>query len=283
MGERSLRLRRVLFEGFSLVSILVLFIVIVITSLSTEASLFFVLMGFMPTLITIILCLLMFDETLYSLIILWLTPFILTGLFFVVATSQTLLKSNLDVGALVTVNIILSVLYLIIFFAIAKLLSPKESHHHKPAHSEAHAMAAHQPKTIREYVASIEDKSKALNFVIGRVYNKYHGGSKQLREKLSLKSEWYNEFSDALQNETNPDKRRLLTILDNIENQLFLLTKTEKEVLSEEELRELKGLERKEDGSERIMDVLIKNDKDPVDSYYAGAKEFCLKLRDILQ
>jgi hypothetical protein len=143
-------------------------------------------------------------------------------------------------------------------------------------------MIVHQPSTIKDYVASIEDKSKALNFVIGRVYNKYHGGSKQIRERISLKAEWYNEFSDALQNESNPDKIRLISVLDHIDKQLSLLTSTEKEIMTSNEMLELKNIERSEDGSDRIIDVLIKNDKDPVDSYYAGAKEFCLKLRDIL-
>jgi hypothetical protein len=284
MGEKSLRLRRVLFEGFSLVSLIILFIVIVFTALNTGSSLIFVLLGFMPTIATIVLCLIMFDETVFSMVILWILPFVLSGLFFVVATSQTLLKSNLDVGALVAINIFCSVIYLIIFFIIAKLLSPKdhESSEHKPAHAAAHVMAQHQPTTIKEYVSSIEDKSKALNFVIGRVYNKYHGGSKLLREKLSLKPEWYNEFSEALHNEANPDKKRMLQVLDNIDKQLQLLNVLEKEILTSDQLSELKNLERNPEGNDKVLDILIKNDKDPVESYYQGAKEFCLKLRDIL-
>ena len=122
-----------------------------------------------------------------------------------------------------------------------------------------------------------------MNFVIGRVYNKYHGGSKQLREKISLKPEWYNEFSEALQNEAEPDRRRLLAVLNNIERQLAFMTSLEKEILHPDQIRELKNLDRDEDGNDKILDVLIKNDKDPVQAYYDGAKEFCLKLRDILQ
>lgn len=285
MGEKSVRLRRVLFEGFSLVCLILIFIGIVITALSTGASLIFVLLGFMPTIATIILCLIMFDETVFTLIILWIMPFILSGLFFIIVNSQRLLRENLDIGALVAINIFCSVIYLVIFFLIAKLVSPKESEHHehKPVHSQSHPMIQHQPSTIKEYVASIEDKSKALNFVIGRVYNKYHGGSKQLREKLSLKPEWYNEFSEALHNETNPDKKKMIIVLNSIEKQLYLLALPEKDLLTSEQILDLKNLDRKQDGEEKIIDVLIKNDKDPVETYYAGAKEFCLKLRDILQ
>lgn len=285
MGEKSLRLRRVLFEGFSLVSLILLFIVIVLTSLSTGASPIFVILSFMPTIATIILCLVMFDETVFTLIIIWVIPFILSGLFFFVATSQELLRSNLDIPAIVAINIFCSIIYLLIFFIIAKLFSPREreTHDHKPSHSDNHSMVQHQPATIQEYVASIEDKSKALNFVIGRVYNKHHGGSKQLREKLSLKPEWYNEFSEALHNEASPDKKRMLMVLNEIENQLFLLSLPEKDIIPNESLNELKNLDRSSSGEDKILDVLIKNDKDPVETYYAGAKEFCLKLRDILQ
>jgi hypothetical protein len=244
----------------------------------------------MPTIVTIVLCLLIFDETLFTLLIIWLIPFILSGLFFLVASSQSILKANLDISSLVAINLFCSIIYLVIFFLIAKLVSKddkktSENHKHTPTldNNPSHAILHSQPSTIQEYIASIEDKSKALNFVIGRVYNKYHGGSKHLREKLSLKPEWYNEFSETLNNDATPDRRRLLSVLDNIEKQLSLMTSLEKEILTQDQLVELKNLQRDEYGNDKIIDVLITNDKDPVKSYYDGAKEFCLKLRDILQ
>jgi hypothetical protein len=285
MGEESIRLRRVLFEGFSLICLIILIIIVVITSLNTGSSLIFVLLGFMPTIITIILCLIMFDETMFTMLIIWLLPFVLAGLFAFIATSQELLRENLDIGAIVGINIACSVLYLAGFYFLAKLIMPKDSKQkeHKPSHSSSHAMSEHHPSIIKEYVSSIEDKSKALNFVIGRVYNKFHGGTKQLREKISLKPEWYNEFSEALHNEIHPDKKRMLLVLEKIEKQLNSINMTEKDVFSTEELSRLKNLDRQINGEQSIIDILKKNDKDPVETYYAGAKEFCLKLRDILQ
>jgi hypothetical protein len=285
MGEESARLRRVLFEGFSLICLIILIIIVVITSLNTGSSLIFVLLGFMPTIITIILCLIMFDETMFTMLIIWLLPFVLAGLFAFIATSQELLRENLDIGAIVGINIASSVLYLAGFYFLAKMMVPKENRpkEHKPTHSVRHVMVEHHPSVIKEYVSSIEDKSKALNFVIGRVYNKFHGGTKQLREKISLKPEWYNEFSEALHNELHPDKKRMLLVLEKIERQLGLIGTIEKNVFSTDELANLKNLDRQPNGEESIIDVLKKNDKDPVESYYAGAKEFCMKLRDILQ
>ncbi|MGV8161720.1 MAG: hypothetical protein ACP5N2_00120 [Candidatus Nanoarchaeia archaeon] len=292
MGEKSSRLRTVLFEGFSLVALIILFIVMVFTALTTGSSLIFVILGFLPTLATIILCIILFDETVFSLIVIFIIPFVLSGLFYIIASSQEILRTNMDIGALITINLVFSIIYLALFLFIAKLVpgekkrntetTEKKQEHLQP-HSPAHAAVQHRPSTIKEYVASIEDKSKALNFVIGRVYNKYHGGSKKIREKISIRPEWYNEFSEALQNETAPDRTRLLLVLDNIEKQLSLMAISEKDLLSLELLSELKNLERDEEGNDRIIDVLIKNDKDPVQTYYDGAKEFCLKLRDILQ
>jgi hypothetical protein len=300
MGETSSRLKRVLFEGFSIFALIVLFIIILFSALNTGAPLIFVILGFLPTLITIILCILIFDGTLYSMIILWLVPFILSGLFFLIGSGKALSGINMDVGSLVAVNIVFSVIYLAIFLIIVKLLSTNEHnkkvrhvdglhnalndepHHdaeHKPLHSMDHV---NKPEMIKEYVSSIEDKSKALNFVIGRVYNKYHGGSKQFREKLSLKPQWYNEFSQALNNEQHIDKKKLLIILAHIDTQLTLMHRSERDMMNDDQLAALKNLVRDPDGTDSILEVLKKNDKDPVESYYEGAKEFCLKLKDVL-
>ena len=68
MGETQSRLKRVLFEGFSIFALIVLFIIILFSALNTGAPLIFVILGFLPTLVTIILCILIFDGTLYSMI-----------------------------------------------------------------------------------------------------------------------------------------------------------------------------------------------------------------------
>ncbi len=249
-----------LFEGFSLFALICVLLLVISVSISTEASLILVLIGFSPTIITIISCILIYEEASHRRVMMWFLPLVLTGLFFYVATSQDFLRSNLDIAALIGLNIAISLLYLTIFFLLIKMLfSDKKK----------------EKKSIKTFVASIEDKSKALNYVIGRVYSQYHGGNKQLRELITIPSEWYNEF-----NETK-SKEETLKIVIRIENRLKRLLHTEQEVFPEK-TKGLKNLKRNKDGSSKIINVLMDNDNDPVQDYYEGAIMFCEKVREQL-
>ena len=266
--------------------LIVLFFILVTTAVNTSAPFYMVLFGFSPTLLTIVIGLLIFEEIVLSRTIIWLTPFVLAALFLIFANGDRVIRENLDVSSLAAINILFSAIYLAIFFILLSLLTHLEKERMKktpPQVTSVPTIVKSVPLTIKEYISSIEDKSKALNFVIGRVYNKYHGGSKELREIISIKPDWYNEFSESMQNEEKPDKKRMLQILSNFENKLDLLEKTEKEVLGDKHVLNLKNLERNKYGTEQILNVLIKNDKDPVESYYKGAKEFCAKLKEELQ
>ncbi|PIN80872.1 hypothetical protein COV13_02875 [Candidatus Woesearchaeota archaeon CG10_big_fil_rev_8_21_14_0_10_32_9] len=276
---------KMLFEGFSIFMLIVLFFILVTTAVNTSAPFYMVLFGFAPTLLTIIIGLLIYEEIVLSRTIIWLTPFVLAALFLIFANGDRILRENLDIASLAAINILFSAIYLAIFFVLLTLLEKpvKEKIIKKTQQFVQQPIIKSSPLTIKEYISSIEDKSKALNFVIGRVYNKYHGGSKELREIISIKPDWYNEFSESMQNEEKPDKKRMLQILSNFENKLDLLEKTEKEVFGDKFILSLKNLERNKYGTEQILNVLMKNDKDPVESYYKGAKEFCAKLKEELQ
>lgn len=309
MDTNNFTQKKALFEGFSLFAILVLMLVVILTSLSTSSPIFLVLVGFSPTLITIISCILVYEEMSHYKVVIWFIPFILSALFFLILTSQQFAGYNLKVGTLAGINMFLSIVYLAIFFLFFGVTSaafsrrkkhPKVVHHHHVkseqqnlSHQPVHApqpiqqTQVPQPQSIREFVASIEDKSKAINFVIGRVYNKYHGGSKELREKLSINKEWYNEFSEIIQDEgkeavdeiKNPDKLiNLLYVVNKIQERLELANKSEEEVFGIKHLN-LKNLERHAAGNDLIIDVMKKNDKDPIDSYYKGALQFCSALK----
>ena len=137
-----------------------------------------------------------------------------------------------------------------------------------------------KPKlSLQEYIHSIEDKSKALNFVIGRVYNKYHGGSDKIREKLRIPPDWYNEFSLIGVGTNKISYGKLADLITRFELQLKNFEKTEFEVFKDAS-DALKNLIRDPKGSDKIIDVLEHNDKDPVKSYYEGALEFCAKVKD---
>ena len=57
---------------------------------------------------------------------------------------------------------------------------------------------------------------------------------------------------------------------------------TEAEVFGEQ-ISELKIIKRNPEGKDKIIDVLVKNDKDPVEIYYDSALEFCNKAKAALK
>jgi len=132
--------------------------------------------------------------------------------------------------------------------------------------------------TLRE----IEAKAKALNFVVGRVYADKKGGSKDIRELLHIPRDLYNEFSQITSDYSSDDAARLLNILLILQNKLALYELPEKKMFSLEKSPQI-PLERSSNGSDSIIEVLSRNDNDPVVDYYAGAKEVCTKLIAFLQ
>ena len=149
-------------------------------------------------------------------------------------------------------------------------------------------------KEITEYVAelevttrnmgptliSVEDKLKAINFVIGRVYSDTKGGNKKIRELLKIPRELYNEFSAKTKGELDGNESdRLVEVIDKILLRLENLEQTENT-----SIRVKKGrVELKRETGDSILDVLEKNDDDPVKEYHAEAKEICLKVLKYLK
>ncbi|MCF7866283.1 energy-coupling factor transporter transmembrane protein EcfT [Candidatus Woesearchaeota archaeon] len=278
--------RKTFFEGFSIAVLVLLIVMVVIISLTSNAPLFLVVVGFSPSLIAVVLSILVFEESIRGKVVLWIIPFIVLAVFFLVVTSQSILSSNLDVGTLLALNIMICVIYVSLALLTAKsIINVKGS-------SEKRIEKTHTPQTIRDFISSIEDKSKAINFVIGRVYNKYHGGSKDMREKLSIKSEWYNEFSDILKNEDGENKTleqvkdkdklvSMLYVVNKIHERLLMLNQSEKGIFGTK-AENLKNLDRDRTGTQQIIEVMKKNDKDPVESYHKGALQMCETLKQRL-
>ena len=255
-----------------------LFILILIAigaSIGTSAPLLLVFIGFLPSIATIVFALFLYEESFQARISLWFLPFVLVGLFFVAGTSIPLLRTNLDVGALIFINVIYSLVYLILFFLLIKFVG------FTPDKSKPQAKPVSQNKSITEVIASIEDKSKAINFVIGRVYSKYHGGSADLRKKIRIDSEIYNEFSHNFESFSGDDSK-ILELVVRIRGSILRLKNTEKYMFGSSH-SSLKNLLRSPDGSDKIIDVLSKNDKDPVMSYFKGAVEILDELSNNLQ
>jgi hypothetical protein len=132
-------------------------------------------------------------------------------------------------------------------------------------------------KELQGYVRSIEDTSKALNFVVGRVYSNKHGGSPALRDKIKIDSNWYNLIAEISREGVESRLPELRNVIYQIGARLNVLYLTETQIFGVQAVKRLNGLERNEDGSEKVIDVLIKNDKDPVALYYQSAVDYCNK------
>jgi len=135
------------------------------------------------------------------------------------------------------------------------------------------------PKNLTSSMRHIEDKCKAINFVIGRVYSNKHGGSVSVREKMSVPRELYNKFTKLRKENAKP--ALLFDVIQQIYKKLLDLEKAEFDLfrLSKAEI----PIERDFFGHDRVIDVLIKNDKDPIEDYYKEAKVTCFQLMDFFK
>jgi hypothetical protein len=283
-------------------SLLIWIALIVILSILSKSTLTNTLVGLSPVLLTIIVTYILVDKYHLESGFLLIFPFIFTGLLYMLGTANILQDINYKV--LSSINLLFGLLFEAVitvyysFLARRRKVKKKEvieehiteeKHEEMPEpQPEPEAQILEEPKverqlivnlddeeSIRKFVSSIEDKAKAINAVIGRVYSVKHGGTEELREKIKIDSEHYNEISQLHTEE--PDKRRetATLLLKKIKERLMLLQRPEREVFSRNEVRNLEDLDRDKSGKEDVIDVLMKNDKDPVAIYYQGALDFC--------
>jgi hypothetical protein len=145
---------------------------------------------------------------------------------------------------------------------------------------EAQHQLSMSEQEVSQTLQSIEDKCKGINFVIGRVYADKKGGSKEIRDQLKIPRELYNAFSDRVTDLNNDSKKAFLDILHKLYYHLQMLESEEKAFFTPTE-SDL-PIQRKDNGSSRIIDVLADNDKDPVRDYHTQAKETCTQLIEFL-
>lgn len=126
----------------------------------------------------------------------------------------------------------------------------------------------------------IEDKAKAINFVIGRVYGDRNGGNATIRSKLNIDRELYNAFSEMSGDVSPENKKKLIDVLLAIQQKIINLELPEKKLFS---LPKRAKLIRDVNGNDTILVVLSKNDSDPVVDYYVEAKEICQNMLEYLR
>jgi len=280
-----------------IIAMLLWFVLIIFMSIITESNPFFTLVGLSPVLLTIIVTYILVDKYHLESGFLMVFPFIFTGVLLVLGFANML--GGMDYMLLASVNIIFGILFEAIITVHYSILRRRKKIKSKEAKEEIKqekkqeiTQEVNQEKKIivkldddeslKSFVSSIEDKAKAINAVIGRVYSVKHGGTEFLRKKIKIDAENYNEINEL---KSQPlDKRRILAIelLRKIKDKLDLFMKPEDEVFEKGEMKSLVNIERDVNGNDKIMDVLIRNDKDPVKSYYDGAVEFCDNALDEL-
>ncbi len=112
-----------LFEAFSIFSLILIVMMSFALSITLETSLLFILIGFFPSLLTIGLSVLVYEESKFGRASVWIVPFLLIPAFYLVATNQSLLYSVLDINTLIVLNLFVIGFYLVLAFLLVKLLS----------------------------------------------------------------------------------------------------------------------------------------------------------------
>ncbi|MCB9359054.1 hypothetical protein H6503_03935 [Candidatus Woesearchaeota archaeon] len=129
---------------------------------------------------------------------------------------------------------------------------------------------------------SIEDKCKAINFVVGRVYSDKNGGSKKVREILNINRILYNTFSAITKDWKDENSKYLMYVLALLKKKLSLYLVPERILFKVEKAKD-SSVERDQAGNSIVLEVLSKNDKDPVKEYHAEATEICNNLIKFLR
>lgn len=267
----------------------------VVAALS-QAVMSSIFVGFLPTMLTIVFAVVVFDVIeAHKKIVLIAIPLVLCGGFFVLGTASALpVFRNMNILNVTALNFITSFLFVFISLlldAIERRVleeqeeqeldeelrdvdkdlgheSPKEEFRLNP---ELRAVDA---RMIDKYIQSIEDKAKALNSVIGRVYTKRHGGTDEVRDAIKIPCEWYNEFARLEGIDAAAKIKKIRHLVNSIWERLQSWRNPEKAMFGYRH-QYLKGLNRDPEGNTPVIDVLIANDRDPVEVYYRSAIEFC--------
>lgn len=248
-------------------SILFTLFLALLISITSDSGTLITVFGFSPTILAVIIYIMLLDGG-YKDALFWITPLALIFLFLGLGPFfNEMLSNQLDISVLGAVNLLLS--YFIL--AVTLLIEYRRTN---PVSLEE----SFKPEELDKYVHTIEDKCKALNFVIGRVYRASNGGTKELREKIKISPELYNEFNSIQPEEVREKKPEALDLLGRIKERLSNLLRPEKDSFSQAEIRALKHIARDKDGKDRVLDVLSVNDQDPVEDYFLGAMDFCKRI-----
>ncbi len=269
---------------FAALVVVINLIVIIVLSYLTGSALSAVFLGMAPSYLHLLLLLKLYPYRQNKYWLVWITPLALSSLFLIIWKSNiSPLLSSMEGPTIAILNIFVSY-FSNLFFLFEFYEDTWKSSLEKEVRQLRSKVTHYEQKikvpeeNLMVNLRSIEDKCKAINFVIGRVYSDKKGGSPEIRRKLHFDPEWYNQFSEISANPKENSTAELGRILRQITDRLALLERPEKEVVLVYKGRIM--VERKP--SDTILEVLARNDKDPVKEYHAEAKEIATKLISLL-
>jgi hypothetical protein len=248
---------------FLSVCLILTIILIPILSVITYSPSLNVFVAMLPLIVTIILDIVVTKQH-YKPVVLW---YVLVLVHFVALGALWLINFLLPTS----VNEINAVAVSILFGCIVTVIAQVATVHKAAPHEEQDD----DPVNIEEYIQAIEDKAKALNFAIGRVYRNSNGGSPRVRERIRIPREWYNDFTEASQEERTGMAK---VVVRRIRDRLSLYVMRERDVFSAQEIESFKNVARDRSGNDTVLNVLKGNDSDPVEATYASAVSFCDKI-----
>ncbi len=260
------------------IGVVILGILIVFSGAATKASGSAILLGYLPSILVLIYTAIAVDNAGLRKYINFM-PLLLAVIFFAFVSAGTLeVTKGMDAIKLSVLNLVLGYA---IAFGIAKSANIREE---KPQYMEQEGGKTEEGEEPREEpkedivktLGAIEDKCKAINFVIGRVYQARNGATKEMREKLKIPPEYYNELDEARR---GGDKKKIIEYTEKIEKILEFLQNSEHEAFGRIRLVNLK---RDSHGNDKIIDVLANNDEDPVRAYYEEALDIIRSLKKTL-
>ncbi|MFH1917475.1 MAG: hypothetical protein ABIJ21_09515 [Nanoarchaeota archaeon] len=262
---------------------IILLVFILFLSLANDSDVLNVTLGLLPTVGYLVINYALLYELAHKRFLVWILPIILVIIFYLFAASfKTSTIGQMDLNVITFLNLFVCYVFagVILFYIYvgrevrferrAVLQEVRHEMAHQPTHAVHHAVP--KPESVKTIIQSIEDKAKAINFVIGRVYSDKHGGSKELREKIRIDKEWYNKFSALSQDFTESDKEMVRLAIELIHKRILLLEKKEIDVF---DTVHFQNIEHDARGHDTIKSVLIKNDKDPVETYLDSMKGYC--------
>jgi hypothetical protein len=293
-----------------LIALVLWFFFIIMLSIITESSPFSTMMGLFPVLLTIIVTYILVDHYHLESGFLMVFPVIFTGIFLLMGMGNML--GGVDYANLSVINIVFGLLFeaaITMHHSFLKkhmqeqgehvveekkteiIVSPEADAAKKELGEVKKELASvkkmivklDSEDDVKKFIISIEDKAKAINAVIGRAYSVRHGGTESLRKKIKIDPEHYNEFNELKDKAPNKRRAAAVSILKKINATLDVIEKPEKEVFDSTDLAGLMNLQRDTRGYDRVIDVLAKNDSDPVKLYYEGAREFCREALSALE